>query len=129
MGVVGYDAKKWDTSECDGIRLGGRGAVLTNLELSRPNLLGRVVYETASKVSLHTTNEVVVFCMRSLTSQDKSMVRRHRETSGRVHLRDNTKGMVLHDSRATHTGKEALLHSAPEPQDSNLGRGLEGCRR
>lgn len=42
-----------------------------------------------------------------------------------IDLRDDTKGVILHDGRATHTSKKSLLHPALESQNGDLRRWLD----
>jgi hypothetical protein len=72
----------------------------TELQLSSPDSLGRVVNEGLGEVPLYTTDHVVTIRLPSFA--------------------DDTKCVILHDRRATDSSEETLLHSALELQDCDF---------
>ena len=89
------------------------------LQLTSPNPPWRVVDQALSKITLHTANQVVVFSVGTLAG--KELAKSHGHDTG--HSRNDTKGMVLLDSRSTDTSEETLLHTTLKPENSNFRRG------
>jgi len=83
------------------VESGGIGDT-SEFQLSGPECAWWVIDEAASKVTLDTTNHVVVFGVGAFT--------------------DDTEGMVLHDARPGDTSEETLLHATFEANDSDLWR-------
>lgn len=85
--------------------LRGRENKHTELQLSGPHSLGWVDDKTLRKITLNTTDHVMVLSFPALA--------------------DNSKGVVLHDRGTTDSAQETLLHPAVETENGDFGRWLK----
>ena len=76
--------------------------VLTELELTCPDGLGRVGDEILGEVALHTANHIVMCRLATLA--------------------DDAEGVVLHDGCAADAAQKTLLHAAFEAKHCDFGR-------
>ena len=98
----------------------GRGVGYTSeFEFTSPECSWRVIDETAREVALDTGDEVVIFGVGAFAVCGMNDIMRWRVLRT---LPDNTKGVILHDTRTADATKETLLHTAFEANDRYLWR-------